>query len=191
MTDYWAVLSPHMEHHNATCDAAHFGLWRICTKRIVMSDNKDKSCGPITLPGGNVLTLCALSLPPALPRPPGKVARGKEGRSASLGTGPLPSPLGRGKRIGIACGCNCKGGHLSLAISLLLRLGAFHSEQRARVVGQEAQERNRGSTILGASDPSRSHSSGCAQLHSLPSHTCWVALCAQLACPFPSLQTGV
>lgn len=97
VTDYWAVLSPHMEHHNATCDAAHFGLWRICTKRIVMSDNKDKSCGPITLPGGNVPTLCALSLPPALPRLPGKVARGKEGRSPSLGTGPLPSPLGRGR----------------------------------------------------------------------------------------------
>lgn len=58
VTDHWAVLSPHMEHHSATCEAAHFGLWRICTKSIAMSDSKDKSCGSITLPGGNVPTLC-------------------------------------------------------------------------------------------------------------------------------------
>ncbi|XP_036983988.2 voltage-dependent calcium channel gamma-1 subunit [Artibeus jamaicensis] len=51
VTDHWAVLSPHVEHHSATCEAAHFGLWRICTKSIVVSDSKDKSCGPITLPG--------------------------------------------------------------------------------------------------------------------------------------------
>ncbi|XP_019588391.1 voltage-dependent calcium channel gamma-1 subunit [Rhinolophus sinicus] len=51
VTDHWAVLSPQVEHHNTTCEAAHFGLWRICTKTIVMSDSKDKSCGPITLPG--------------------------------------------------------------------------------------------------------------------------------------------
>ena len=55
VTDHWAVLSPHMEHHNTTCEAAHFGLWRICTKRIPMDDSK--TCGPITLPGGNVPTL--------------------------------------------------------------------------------------------------------------------------------------
>ncbi|XP_020921920.1 voltage-dependent calcium channel gamma-1 subunit isoform X1 [Sus scrofa] len=51
VTDHWAVLSPHVEHLNATCEAAHFGLWRICTKRIAVGDSKDKSCGPITLPG--------------------------------------------------------------------------------------------------------------------------------------------
>ncbi|KAK2111930.1 hypothetical protein P7K49_011676 [Saguinus oedipus] len=49
VTDHWAVLSPHLEHHNTTCEAAHFGLWRICTKRIRMDDSK--TCGPITLPG--------------------------------------------------------------------------------------------------------------------------------------------
>lgn len=57
VTDHWAVLSPEVEHHNATCEAAHFGLWRICIKRIVMADSKDKTCGPISLPGGNVPTL--------------------------------------------------------------------------------------------------------------------------------------
>nr|XP_031541748.1 voltage-dependent calcium channel gamma-1 subunit [Vicugna pacos] len=51
VTDHWAVLSPHVEHLNATCEAAHFGLWRICTKRIFVGHSKDKSCGPITLPG--------------------------------------------------------------------------------------------------------------------------------------------
>ncbi|KAL0598048.1 Voltage-dependent calcium channel gamma-1 subunit [Plecturocebus cupreus] len=49
VSDHWAVLSPHLEHHNTTCEAAHFGLWRICTKRIPMDDSK--TCGPITLPG--------------------------------------------------------------------------------------------------------------------------------------------
>lgn len=72
VTDHWAVLSPHVEHHSATCEAAHFGLWRICTKSIIMSDSEDKSCGPISLPGGNVPTLPP-SLLPALPHPhPGK-----------------------------------------------------------------------------------------------------------------------
>ncbi|XP_062937152.1 voltage-dependent calcium channel gamma-1 subunit [Cynocephalus volans] len=49
VTDHWAVLSPHMDLHNATCEAAHFGLWRICTKRMAVDDSKDKSCGSITL----------------------------------------------------------------------------------------------------------------------------------------------
>lgn len=61
VTDHWAVLSPHVEHHNATCEAAHFGLWRICTKRIFVGD-KERSCGPITLPGGKA---------PAPPAPAG------------------------------------------------------------------------------------------------------------------------
>ncbi|XP_024616995.1 voltage-dependent calcium channel gamma-1 subunit [Neophocaena asiaeorientalis asiaeorientalis] len=51
VTDHWAVLSPRAEHRNASCQAAHFGLWRICTKRIVPGDGRDRSCGPITLPG--------------------------------------------------------------------------------------------------------------------------------------------
>lgn len=51
VSDHWAVLSPQVEHLSAVCEAAHFGLWRICTKSIIVSDSKDKSCGPITLPG--------------------------------------------------------------------------------------------------------------------------------------------
>uniref|UniRef100_A0A8C6ET69 Voltage-dependent calcium channel gamma-1 subunit n=1 Tax=Marmota marmota marmota TaxID=9994 RepID=A0A8C6ET69_MARMA len=59
VTDFWAVLSPHMEHNNATCEAAHFGLWRICTTRVPVDDIEDKNCGAITLPGGNK---CSFSL---------------------------------------------------------------------------------------------------------------------------------
>lgn len=54
VTDHWAVLSPKVENYNTTCEAAHFGLWRLCTKRIFMhnEDPKEKACGPISLPGG-------------------------------------------------------------------------------------------------------------------------------------------
>ncbi|EGV99144.1 voltage-dependent calcium channel gamma-1 subunit [Cricetulus griseus] len=51
VTDHWALLSPHLEHHNETCEAAHFGLWRICTTRIAVRDKEDKNCERITLSG--------------------------------------------------------------------------------------------------------------------------------------------
>lgn len=54
VTDHWAVLSPRVEKLNTTCEAAHFGLWRLCKKSIfiVMEDPQGKGCGPISLPGG-------------------------------------------------------------------------------------------------------------------------------------------
>lgn len=57
VTDHWAVLSPRVEKLNATCEAAHFGLWRLCKKSIfiVEEDPLGKGCGPISLPGGMVL----------------------------------------------------------------------------------------------------------------------------------------
>ncbi|KAK6300330.1 hypothetical protein J4Q44_G00284280 [Coregonus suidteri] len=53
VTDHWAVLSPQVEQVNATCEAAHFGLWRLCKKVIYISeaDYNGKGCGPISLPG--------------------------------------------------------------------------------------------------------------------------------------------
>ncbi|XP_036694210.1 voltage-dependent calcium channel gamma-1 subunit isoform X3 [Balaenoptera musculus] len=62
VTDHWAVLSPHVEHRNASCQAAHFGLWRICTKRIVPGDGTDRSCGPITLPGEYSISAAAIAI---------------------------------------------------------------------------------------------------------------------------------
>lgn len=54
VTDHWAVLSPRVEKLNATCEAAHFGLWRLCKKTIFIEkeDPQGKGCGPISLPGG-------------------------------------------------------------------------------------------------------------------------------------------
>ncbi|XP_077460422.1 voltage-dependent calcium channel gamma-1 subunit-like [Stigmatopora argus] len=54
VTDYWAVLSPRVQKVNATCEAAHFGLWRLCKKTIYISEDdyqEKHGCGPITLPG--------------------------------------------------------------------------------------------------------------------------------------------
>ncbi|MBN3276177.1 CCG1 protein, partial [Polyodon spathula] len=53
VTDHWAVLSPRVEQLNTTCQAAHFGLWRLCLKSIYIQepDPKGKGCGPISLPG--------------------------------------------------------------------------------------------------------------------------------------------
>ncbi|XP_056608016.1 voltage-dependent calcium channel gamma-1 subunit [Triplophysa dalaica] len=53
VTDHWAVLSPRVEHLNTTCEAAHFGLWRLCKKSIFIAeeDPQGKGCGPISLPG--------------------------------------------------------------------------------------------------------------------------------------------
>ncbi|XP_072319422.1 voltage-dependent calcium channel gamma-1 subunit-like [Eucyclogobius newberryi] len=54
VTDYWAVLSPRVEAANTTCEAAHFGLWRLCKKHVYISQDifqEGKACGPISLPG--------------------------------------------------------------------------------------------------------------------------------------------
>lgn len=55
VTDHWAVLSPKVEKLNETCEAAHFGLWRLCKKYIYISSehyDEGHGCGPISLPGG-------------------------------------------------------------------------------------------------------------------------------------------
>ena len=52
VTDYWAVLSPEVQHYNQTCEAAHFGLWRLCKKYIYMTEDTGHGCGPLSLPGG-------------------------------------------------------------------------------------------------------------------------------------------
>ncbi|KAJ3601307.1 hypothetical protein NHX12_032279 [Muraenolepis orangiensis] len=54
-TDHWAVLSPRVEKLNTTCQAAYFGLWRLCKKTLFMveEDPEWKGCGPISLPGAH------------------------------------------------------------------------------------------------------------------------------------------
>ncbi|XP_028829458.1 calcium channel, voltage-dependent, gamma subunit 1a [Denticeps clupeoides] len=53
VTDYWAVLSPKVDQVNTTCEAAHFGLWRLCKKNIYITEENTvgHGCGPISLPG--------------------------------------------------------------------------------------------------------------------------------------------
>ncbi|XP_018520416.1 calcium channel, voltage-dependent, gamma subunit 1a isoform X2 [Lates calcarifer] len=54
VTDHWAVLSPKVDKVNETCEAAHFGLWRLCKKHIYMTSENyvdGHGCGPISLPG--------------------------------------------------------------------------------------------------------------------------------------------
>lgn len=54
VTDHWAVLSHKVTSVNSTCEAAHFGLWRLCKKNIYIDDPETvgKACGPLSLPGG-------------------------------------------------------------------------------------------------------------------------------------------
>ncbi|KAL7890848.1 hypothetical protein AOLI_G00003240, partial [Acnodon oligacanthus] len=53
VTDHWAVLSPKVETVNITCEAAHFGLWKLCKKHIYIEEQEmvGKGCGPISQPG--------------------------------------------------------------------------------------------------------------------------------------------
>ncbi|XP_067914822.1 voltage-dependent calcium channel gamma-1 subunit-like [Heterodontus francisci] len=52
-TDFWAVLSPRLERSNSTCEEAHFGLWRLCTKSTFVHtlDPEGKGCGSTGFPG--------------------------------------------------------------------------------------------------------------------------------------------
>ncbi|XP_055509734.1 voltage-dependent calcium channel gamma-1 subunit-like [Leucoraja erinacea] len=52
-TDHWAFLRPRLEKSNTTCEEAHFGLWRLCTKRTFMItvDPDGGGCGSTTFPG--------------------------------------------------------------------------------------------------------------------------------------------
>ena len=55
VSDHWAVLRPRMKKVNETCEAAHFGLWRLCKKSIYIGPEnyiEGHGCGPISLPGG-------------------------------------------------------------------------------------------------------------------------------------------
>ncbi|GCB76363.1 hypothetical protein scyTo_0019877 [Scyliorhinus torazame] len=54
-TDYWAVLSPRLERSNTTCEEAHFGLWRLCTRSSFVSTvvPDGRGCGSSDFPAGH------------------------------------------------------------------------------------------------------------------------------------------
>lgn len=53
-TEFWVELNTYKTNGSAICDAAHLGLWKMCTKRLWQADvpaDRD-TCGPAELPGG-------------------------------------------------------------------------------------------------------------------------------------------
>lgn len=52
-TEFWVELNTYRDNGSAVCDAAHLGLWKLCTKRLWQADvppGRD-TCGPAGLPG--------------------------------------------------------------------------------------------------------------------------------------------
>lgn len=59
-TEFWVELAPSKSFYsNQTCLAAHYGLWKSCTKTIFVADVdlERESCGPLNLPGGELLKM--------------------------------------------------------------------------------------------------------------------------------------
>ncbi|XP_037374107.1 voltage-dependent calcium channel gamma-6 subunit isoform X3 [Talpa occidentalis] len=56
-TEFWVEFNTFKANGSAVCDAAHLGLWKVCTKRLWQADvpaGRD-TCGPAELPGGLLL----------------------------------------------------------------------------------------------------------------------------------------
>ncbi|KAM6224605.1 voltage-dependent calcium channel gamma-6 subunit [Rhynchocyon petersi] len=52
-TEFWVELNTYKVNGSAICEAAHLGLWKMCTKRLWRADvpaDRD-TCGPAELPG--------------------------------------------------------------------------------------------------------------------------------------------
>ncbi|KAF6076768.1 calcium voltage-gated channel auxiliary subunit gamma 6 [Phyllostomus discolor] len=56
-TEFWVELNTFKANGSAVCDAAHLGLWKMCTKRLWQADVPAgrETCGPAELPGGLLL----------------------------------------------------------------------------------------------------------------------------------------
>uniref|UniRef100_A0A8C5UVK3 Calcium voltage-gated channel auxiliary subunit gamma 6 n=1 Tax=Microcebus murinus TaxID=30608 RepID=A0A8C5UVK3_MICMU len=56
-TEFWVELNTYRANGSAVCDAAHLGLWKVCTKRLWQADVRAgrETCGPADLPGGLLL----------------------------------------------------------------------------------------------------------------------------------------
>ncbi|XP_062947430.1 voltage-dependent calcium channel gamma-6 subunit isoform X2 [Cynocephalus volans] len=52
-TEFWVELNTYKANGSAVCDAAHMGLWKVCTKRLWQADVPAgrETCGPAELPG--------------------------------------------------------------------------------------------------------------------------------------------
>uniref|UniRef100_A0A8C0HB22 Voltage-dependent calcium channel gamma-6 subunit n=1 Tax=Chelonoidis abingdonii TaxID=106734 RepID=A0A8C0HB22_CHEAB len=52
-TEFWVELNTYKQNHSAMCEAAHFGLWKFCYKKLWVEDVEVEraTCGPAELPG--------------------------------------------------------------------------------------------------------------------------------------------
>ncbi|XP_006277695.1 voltage-dependent calcium channel gamma-6 subunit [Alligator mississippiensis] len=52
-TEFWVELNTYKQNHSTICEAAHYGLWKFCYKRLWVEDIEEerKTCGPAELPG--------------------------------------------------------------------------------------------------------------------------------------------
>ncbi|XP_018427300.1 PREDICTED: voltage-dependent calcium channel gamma-6 subunit-like [Nanorana parkeri] len=56
-TEFWVEVNTYKQNNSMTCEAAHFGLWKFCYKKLWIGDVDvyRATCGPAELPGGIVL----------------------------------------------------------------------------------------------------------------------------------------
>uniref|UniRef100_A0A8D0GV67 Voltage-dependent calcium channel gamma-6 subunit n=1 Tax=Sphenodon punctatus TaxID=8508 RepID=A0A8D0GV67_SPHPU len=52
-TEFWVELNTYKANHTSICEAAHYGLWKFCYKKLWVEDVEEKrgTCGPAELPG--------------------------------------------------------------------------------------------------------------------------------------------
>ncbi|XP_026517486.1 voltage-dependent calcium channel gamma-6 subunit, partial [Terrapene carolina triunguis] len=52
-TEFWVELNTYKQNHSAMCEAAHYGLWKFCYKKLWVEDMEVEraTCGPAELPG--------------------------------------------------------------------------------------------------------------------------------------------
>ncbi|KAG8140485.1 hypothetical protein E2320_003163 [Naja naja] len=67
-TEFWVELNTYKQNHSAICEAAHFGLWKFCYKKLWVYDVGEErhTCGPAELPGDHSSAFCR---PPSIPCP--------------------------------------------------------------------------------------------------------------------------
>lgn len=95
-TEFWVELNTYRDNGSAVCDAAHLGLWKMCTKRLWQADvpaGRD-TCGPAELPGGEAAARPARGLgpPQAAERLLSETAEPQRGRACTLRRSPPTLP---------------------------------------------------------------------------------------------------
>uniref|UniRef100_H9GNB1 Voltage-dependent calcium channel gamma-1 subunit n=1 Tax=Anolis carolinensis TaxID=28377 RepID=H9GNB1_ANOCA len=50
-TEFWVELNTYKQNHSVICEAAHYGLWKFCYKKLWMNDIEEEraTCGPVII----------------------------------------------------------------------------------------------------------------------------------------------